>query len=88
MKKGAEVIPQKKKNFLSPLVHAAGTRLEAGRIFHAGLRKLWLRRADLLRASDTAGPLLVLCHKDQLGMSLLHRHCVQLELCAACGSNS
>ena len=51
------MIPQKKKNFRSPLVHAAATRLEAGRIFHAGLRKLWLRRADLLRASGTAARL-------------------------------
>ena len=51
------MIPQKKKNFRSPLVHAAATRLEAGRIFHAGLRKLWLRRADLLRASGTSARL-------------------------------
>ena len=55
--KGCAGDSAKKKNFRSPLVHAAATRLEAGRIFHAGLRKLWLRRADLLRASGTAARL-------------------------------
>ena len=55
--KGCAGDSAKKKNFRSQLVHAAATRLEAGRIFHAGLRKLWLRRADLLRASGTAARL-------------------------------
>ena len=83
-------IPPKQKNIQGafpasvPLLTATAVRLVPAPAQHMPAN----RSLGLRSWCAAPRPSAVLCHKDQQGMSLLHRRCVQLELCTACGATS
>ena len=79
-------IPPKQKNIQGafppsvPLLTATAVRLEPAPALHMPTNRSFGLRSWCAAPRPSA----VLCSKDHMGMSLLHRRCVQLELCAVC----